>query len=205
MSPSSSICSRFPALLLPIALFSVGCGSSPRVVRGSEEPGIDVPAFGTGLDKRDLDEMLQKNLAALWRAPVVARWHNENRPTVSILAIHNETSEHIESSLRSLISDFETELINSGRVRVVSLENQPELMQEVRNQQGDGFDPTQVARWGKQLGVRYVVTGKVFSVDERAQNARRVQYALFMQVLDVETSEVLFQNKADTTKAIVND
>ena len=38
------------------------------------------------------------------------------------------------------------------------------------------------------LGVRYVVTGKVFSSDERQDKERRVQYFMFIQVLEVETS-----------------
>ena len=32
---------------------------------------------------------------------------------------------------------------------------------------------------------------------------RRVQYTLFMQVLNSETGEILFQNKASVTKALV--
>jgi len=43
----------------------------------------------------------------------------------------------------------------------------------------------------------------VFSTDERATNARRVQYYLFIRVLSVETGEVLFQNQAGITKAIL--
>ena len=186
-----------------VGLVALSACAKPRAVRGAEEPGIDNPAFGTSLDRRDLQKMLNENLSVLWRSPVIQRWQAENRPTLSILAIRNETSEHIDSALQSLISDFETQLINSGHVRVISLENQPRLMEEIRKQHAGGFDPAQVARWGRQLGVRYVITGKVFGIDERAANARRVQYALFMQILDVETSEVLFQNKAIETKAIV--
>ena len=43
----------------------------------------------------------------------------------------------------------------------------------------------------------------VFANDERQNDERRVQYTLFMQVLDAETGEVLFQNKASVTKALV--
>ena len=50
----------------------------------------------------------------------------------------------------------------------------------------------------------YLVTGKVFTTDERFEDERRVQYSLFMQVLDVETGEVLFQNKSTVTKALIN-
>jgi hypothetical protein len=94
--------------------------------------------------------------------------------------------------------------VNAGGVRVVSLEQQPKLMEEVRRQYSDGFDPAQISRWGKQVGARYLVTGKVFSADERNEDERRVQYFMFLQVLDSETSDILFQNKTSVTKALVN-
>ena len=117
----------------------------------------------------------------------------------------NKTSEHIDSALGALISDIETELVNSAPVRVISMESQKSMMEEIQRQQHSqgAFDTTQVASWGKQLGARYVITGKVYTTDERAPNARRVQYYLFIRVVSVETGEVLFQNQAAVTKAIL--
>jgi len=48
-----------------------------------------------------------------------------------------------------------------------------------------------------------VVTGKVFAADERQKDERRVQYFMFIQVLDVETSAILFQFKTSVTKALI--
>ncbi len=50
--------------------------------------------------------------------------------------------------------------------------------------------------------MKYIITGKVFTTDEKFEKERRVQYYLFMQVLEVETGQILFQNKAALTKAI---
>ena len=160
--------------------------------------------MSTGLDRRDLQKLLKENLDTLQNAAVVKRWEKEDRPAVAVLPLRNETSEHIDSALQALISDIETALVNAGHVRVVSLEQQPALMQEVKQQQSDAYNPQQVARWGKQIGAQYLVTGKVFTTDERFEDERRVQYSLFMQVLDVETGEVLFQNKSTVTKALIN-
>lgn len=190
-------------------LMVLGCGGSDaRVVRGSQSPGLDEAAYSTGLDKHDLQQLMHENFKTLWSSPVVNRWRDEGRtgkrPSIAVLPIRNETSEHIDSTLSALISDVETELINSNLFRVVSMENQKMLMDEVRAQQADGFDQSEVAKWGKQMGVKYIVTGKVFTADERAADSRRVQYFMFMQVLEVETSEILFQNKSALTKAIVS-
>ena len=191
----------WPWVLLAAAALA-GCG--PKAVRGDEVAGLDDQAMSTGLDRRDLQKLLKENLDTLQNAAVVKRWEKEDRPAVAVLPLRNETSEHIDSALQALNSDIETALVNAGHVRVVSLEQQPALMQEVKQQQSDAYNPQQVARWGKQIGAQYLVTGKVFTTDERFEDERRVQYSLFMQVLDVETGEVLFQNKSTVTKALIN-
>jgi uncharacterized protein (TIGR02722 family) len=183
----------------------VGCSSGPRAVRGTDEPGLDYEAMSTGLDKRDLQRMLNENMQVMRNSAVVARWQQEDRPPVAVLPLQNETSEHIDSALNALISDIETQLINWGAVRVISMQNQQQMMEEIRRQYGDGFDQTKIAHWGKQIGSRYFITGKVYTTDERVEDQRRVQYYLFLQVLNVETGEILFQNKTNTTKAMIRD
>jgi uncharacterized protein (TIGR02722 family) len=193
----------FTRLALAFALQSaVGCGG-PKPVRGEEVAGLDDEAMSTGLDKRDLQKMLNENMKAMQSSAVIKRWQSENQPTLAILPLRNETSEHVDAALDSLLSDIETTLVNAGHVRVVSLERQPQIVEEVRRQHGDAFDPAQVASWGKQVGAKYFVTGKVYSADERHEDERRVQYFLFLQVLDGETGTIVFQNKSSVTKALV--
>ncbi len=179
----------------------VGCG--PKAVRGSDVAGLDTEAMSTGLDKRDLEKMLHDNMTALQKAPIIQRWTSEDRPAVAVIPLRNETSEHIDSALDALISDIETTLVNAGHVRVISMDQQPKLVEEIRRQYSGAFDPSQTAVWGKQIGARYIVTGKVYNTDERQSGERRVQYFMFVQVLDVQTGEILFQNKTGVTKAII--
>jgi uncharacterized protein (TIGR02722 family) len=179
------------------------CGGGAKAVRGSDVKGLDDAAMSTGLDKRDLEQMLHENMESLQSSAVVKRWEGENRPAVAVLSMRNDTSEHIDSVLQALITDVETQLVNAGHVRVISRDSQPEMIAEVNKQQNDAFDASTVARLGNQVGVRYFVTGRVYNADERQSDERRVQYFLFMRVLDVQTGDILWQNKADVTKAIV--
>jgi len=190
-------------------MLMAGCGGSePHVVRGSQAPGLDQAAYSTGLDRHDLQQMLHENLAAMWNAPVTNQWRSEaqkgEKPTIATMPIRNETSEHLDSALNALISDIETELVNANLFRVISIANQKDLIQEIKFQQTSGFDQSKVAAFGRQIGVRYLVTGKVYTTDERAVESRRVQYYMFIQVLAVETGEILFQNRSAITKAIVS-
>lgn len=189
--------------LVGMSLFGAGSACAPKPVRGEEVQGLDDEAMSTGLDRRDLQKMLHDNMQVLQTSAVIQRWQAENRPTVAVLPIRNDTSEHIESALDTLISDVETILINGGHVTVISHENQGALIEEVKRQATGAFDQATVSRWGKQVGARYFVTGKTFANDERRDDERRVQYTLFMQVLNAETGEILFQNKASVTKALV--
>jgi uncharacterized protein (TIGR02722 family) len=187
--------------MLGVAFGSVGCG--PKAVRGSEVEGLDDQAMSTGLDRRDLQKLLQENMKALESAPIIKRWEGEQMPAVAVIPLRNETTEHVESSLDALISDIETTLVNAGHVRVISMEQQGNLIAEIRKQYSGAFDPSQISSWGKQVGARYIVTGKVFTSDERQDGERRVQYYMFIQVLEVETGQILFQHKSAVTKAII--
>jgi uncharacterized protein (TIGR02722 family) len=189
------------ALVLGVSVTAVACG--PKAVRGEEVEGLDDQAMSTGLDRRDLQKLLQENMKALEAAPVLKRWEGEQMPAVAVLPLRNETTEHVESTLDALISDIETTLVNAGHVRVISMEQQGSLIQEIRKQYSGAFDPSQISTWGKQIGARYIVTGKVFTSDERQDGERRVQYFMFIQVLEVETGQILFQHKSAVTKAII--
>lgn len=191
-------------VMIMAALGLSACGGKPRAVRGQDVEGLDDQAFGTGLDRRDLEKMLHENMESLQTSALIQRWKGEDRPAVAVLSMRNDTSEHIDSALSALITSVETTLVNAGHVRVISRDTQPEMVAEVSRQQSDAFDPSTVARLGQQVGVRYFVTGRVYSVDERQSGERRVQYFLFMRVLDAATSDILWQNEAKLTKAIVS-
>ena len=190
-------------LLAAVAVSSLSCGGGAKAVRGSDVKGLDDAAMGTGLDKRDLQQMLHENMESLQNSAVVKRWQSEDRPAVAVLSMRNDTSEHIDGALKALITDVETTLVNAGHVRVISRDSQPEMVAEVQRQQSDAFDAATVARLGQQVGVRYFITGRVYNVDERQAGERRVQYFLFMRVIDAATSDLLWQNSANVTKAIV--
>ena len=75
-------------------------------------------------------------------------------------------------------------------------------MDEIGWEQGSAFDPSSVQRLGRQLGAKYFVTGRVTSVDEKLSGTRRLQYSLFLQALEVETGELLWQNEVTRSKQV---
>jgi hypothetical protein len=198
--------SFFPLLALAALPLAAGGCASKEYVRGSDDPGIDQPAMSTGLDKDDIQRTLQKLLNELREAPVMNEWRaragSGDKTTVAIAPFLNETDEHIDSQLSAMLSETETWLVNSGIARVISQERQTDMIRQVEGAQHPVFDPRHIPQYGKQLGVKYYITGKVGASDERTEEARRVQYFIFMQVIDTETSEIRWQQKAYITKAV---
>jgi hypothetical protein len=201
------VCSKPACSLLLIAAAVTLSGCGPRAVRGgpgTDNPQLDNPAMSVTLDLADIEYLVSQNTKALsgsslWnktimRAPVP--------PTVAIWPIQNATSQHIDDQLAAILSSVETFLVNSSDVRMVSRESQRQLIEELRSRQADIFDPQTIGKLGRQLGAQYFVTGKVTSVEERFRRTRRVQYALILQVLEVETARIVFQNEASRSKAL---
>jgi hypothetical protein len=191
------------ALTVPIAVGAC----HPKAVRGGEgtdNPDLDEGALSTGLDREDLTYLSNKNLSALMASKVWAEWRGQpKQPVIAIWPIKNDTTEHLDDQMLSLLSEMETELVNGGVVAVVSRERQAEMMAEANLQQTADFNPSLAAQIGRQIGAQYFITGKLQAVDERNHKTRRVQYFLYMQVVEVETSAIKFQTKSERSKALV--
>lgn len=199
MAPSISFMRNTLAACLALATVTA-CGGK-EYVRDSQDPSIDNAAMSTGLDKDDIQRMLSENLNNLRAAPIMTQWRADRaQDTVSIFPFLNQTSEHIDSQLDAILSEAEQWLVDAQVVTMVSREQQNRMIAEVEGQQHPVFNPAHIAQYGKQLGVKYYLTGKVQTSDERTRGERRVQYFLFMQVIEVETSAIRWQHKAYVTK-----
>jgi len=193
------------ALLASVALLSAGC--APRAMRGGEgtaNPDLDRPAMSTTLDRDDITFMVDNYLA---RLEASAFWQQTVRgasppPIVAIWPIRNATSEHLDDQMLMLLSSIETSLVNTASVRVVDRSRQEELAREIGIQQGAIFDPSSAQKLGRMLGAQYFITGKITGNDEKLNKMRRVQYSLFLQVLEIENGLIRFQSQVDRTKAV---
>ena len=182
---------------------SMGC--SPTYVSDAEDPSLDSYTMSLRFDRKDLDRLYDDNIKELLGSGIAKQWERQSAmgkaPVVAVLPMRNETSEHIQTD--ALLSKFETDLINKSPADVIDYRNQPNNMAEVRRQMDANYDPSRVAAFGRQLGAQYIVTGKVYDVAERVANEKRVQYFMFVRVVEVETSAIKFQNESKITKALV--
>mgnify|MGYP002623522539 CR=1 FL=1 len=193
------------ALIAALVLAVSAC--SPRAYRGgpgTAMPDIDRPAMSVTLDREDINYMVADYLERLeasrfWQDAVVG---SASQPVVAIWPIQNATSQHIDDQMLTVLSSIETALVNTGRVTVVDRARQQQLANEIGIQQGAAYDPASAQRLGRQLGAKYFFTGKVTSVDEKLKKTRRVQYSLFLQVVEIENGVIRFQNEVIRTKQL---
>ena len=190
-------------ILFAGAIIATAC--KPQYVRGSEKEDLDDPAMSMRLDRKDLNRLYDKNIKKLMGSSIIKEWERTaaqgTAPVVAIFPMRNETGEDL--ALDALLSKFETDLVNQSAADIVSHENQAELIAEIKRQQSDAYNPRRLASYGKQLGAQYFVTGKVYGVREQVKKEKRQQYFMFVQVLNVETGAIEFQNEAGLTKGYV--
>lgn len=182
-----------------------GCvAQASRGGPGTENPDMDRPAMSVTLDRDDITYLVNDYLgrlenSAFWQDTVRGA---KKRPVVAIWPIQNATTQHIEDQMMTLQSSIETALVNTNSVTVVDRSRQFDLANEIGIQQGAPFDKSSAQKLGRQLGAKYFFTGKITSVDERLNNTRRLQYSLFLQVIEIETGVIKFQNEVTRSKAL---
>jgi penicillin-binding protein activator len=193
--------------LVTLAAFVTAQGCAPQAMRGGEgtaNPDLDRPALSVTLDRDDITYLVSDYLSRLEASPF---WQQSIKgatqpPVVAIWPIQNSTTQHLDDQMLTLLSSIETALVNTASVRVVDRSRQADLADEIGIQRGAVFDPASAQKLGRQLGAKYFFTGKITSVDERLSNLRRVQYSLFLQVVEIETGLIRFQNEVTRTKAL---
>jgi len=191
--------------ILACALLALAC--APQVLRGGEgtaNPEIDRAAMSITLDRDDITYLVADYLerlepATFWQSTVKGA---PEPPIVAIWPIRNNTTQHLDDQMLTLLSSIETALVNTGSVRVVDRSRQESLAREIGIQQGAIYDQRSARELGRMLGAQYFFTGKITSVDEKLSKVRRVQYSLFLQVVEIENGLIRFQNEVTRTKQI---
>ena len=184
---------------------TAGCtATATRGGFGTANPDMDRPAMSVTLDRDDITYLVDDYLTRLEASEF---WQRSIRgaavaPVVAIWPIQNATSQHLDDQMLTLLSSIETSLVNTNSVAVVDRSRQEMLAKEIGIQHGSAFDPASAQQLGRQLGAKYFVTGKITSVDERLNKVRRVQYSLFLQVLEIETGLIRFQNEVTRSKQL---
>jgi PBP1b-binding outer membrane lipoprotein LpoB len=186
------------ALVAPLSLLPACFG--PSVTRASDDPEIDEPAMSTGFDRVDLELALETWIEDFEESSFVRGL--DRQPSIAVLKISNQTSEHISGALDSLLDSCEVHLVRSGHWNVVDntdLSRNAIIAERLRNM-SDSVDQETIAALGREYGIEYFVNGRVWDTSEKLGDVRRVQYYLFLRVTEVATGLVRHAEQVDITK-----
>lgn len=188
-------------LLLLAAVLVLGACTSKRVSRRESGEAIDLSGRWNDTDSRLVaEEMVRDSLSRPWIENF--RGASGERPVVIPYGVKNRTSEHINT--RTFMQNLQRAFVNSGRVRVVSEAAQRETIRGERadQQQGLTADPASI---GRELGADFVLTGEINDIRDREEGEEVVYYQTNLELISVETNEVVWIGEKQIKKFIERD
>lgn len=147
--------------------------------------------------RKTAEILIQSMLKKPWL--VEAKKHLARNPIVIIKSIDNRTDEHIDT--KSLIEGVRYELINSGAIRFVDGAGRDAVLKEIEYQQDSGHVSAATAKKkGKQIGADYMLSGAISSQVHSNDGLKTVSYITLLQLTDLETAEIVWNEKYDIKK-----
>lgn len=183
-------------VLAAAGVMAGGCnsgGGAWNVKRVDPEAQTDVDYRFNDTDARLVAE---KMIGDALSKPWLDRWmatHDNQPPIVYLGTVRNDTDEYIDTKL--FTTQFEEELINSGRVRV---KTPRDLREELRDERLDTKynDPATVKAIAKELNADFAIVGRVGANKQRTPDGRTVvsYYQVNLDLTNVETAEVVWRD-----------
>ncbi len=176
-------------LLSAAMLLTSGCAAFRQ---STTEVDVDnMKHYDQDYDAADLRTLSTVMVDQLLPSPFMAS--QPAPPVMMIEEVFNDTDEHIDT--RSLTDQMRVKLIQSGKIRFVNEVRRKEIMAE-QGFQADNVTPGQNVAIGRQLGVRYMLTGALSKIEKKSGRQVRVSkkvfsyYKLTMEANDIETGEI---------------
>lgn len=187
------------AVLTAALLGLTGCGA--KVIRGSDKPGINEPALSVRFDQKDVNQIVGKMVDEL----VASAFFQEvtagpEKPRIAIDELVNETDQHLNTE--EILTLVQGKIVNTRKMTFVDKAQREKVERELGMQLRDVVASGTAAQLGRQLGFTYFLTGKIWSVSERLEGVKRVQYRVVLKVLNIETLAVEWQAQESVTKQL---
>lgn len=120
------------------------------------------------------------------------------RPLVMVGTVRNRTSEHID--VKTLTDKVRTEVIKSGRMRFSDKTARDEVSEEYKFQAGELVDQKTAVKKGRQIGVKYLITGDVASNIQEVGKDKVIFYIVTLNLIDLETNIIEWSENKEVRK-----
>jgi curli biogenesis system outer membrane secretion channel CsgG len=153
-------------------------------------------------------------LLAVLAAPALTSAAGSDKPRIAVLEFKNKADNQwwYRGGAEAAQDVFVTELVKSGKFRVIEREQLQALMQEKNLSLSGDIDPKTAVRAGKLLGLNYLLTGAVTEYGNTDVSGggrgvyagkRKFVAAMNARLIDTETGEILWADEARAEEASV--
>jgi curli biogenesis system outer membrane secretion channel CsgG len=157
-------------------------------------------------------------LLAVFAAPGLTHAASGDKPRIAVLEFKNKADNQWwwHGGAEAAQDVFVTELVKSGKFRVVEREQLQALMQEKNLTLSGDLDPSTAVRVGKLLGVNYLLTGSVteYGVTDKGAHGRSIGRlpgfsagkrtfvaAMNARLIDTSTGEIAWADEASAEES----
>ena len=153
-------------------------------------------------DQSDLLTLAQQASDAILTAPFPGP--NETKPLVVEMGIQNATLSHLDT--KALADTMITKLLDSRLIRFVDASLRDNLLKE-QGYQLANCTPETRRSIGKQLGAKYMLTGRIAEIETesgkqvRVSKEQDVYLQLTVELTDVETGELVVRKQVQRMRA----
>jgi penicillin-binding protein activator len=179
-------------------VLACGCATT-QVRRMNANEVVDLSGRWNDTDARLVaEEMIQDSISRPWLTSARARVGKS--PTVIVLAVRNNSMEHIDTAL--FVEELQRALINSGRVDfVASAAERASVRSERADQDLNASDDTRKAH-GQETGADFGLSGTISSVQDREGGESVVLYQVNLKLVDVKTNQIVWNGQKKIKKQI---
>lgn len=182
-----------------VMILALGCSSHKQVSRLDPNSVTDLSGQWNDTDAKLVSqEMVSDCLAKPWLTNFIAA--KGGMPVVTVGTIRNNSSEHIDTDV--FTTDYEKELLNSGKVRfVASREQRGEIRNERSDQQEYASEET-MKKFGREVGADFILLGAVETVTDQVEGKSTILYQVNQQLINLETNEKVWIGTKEIKKGI---
>jgi penicillin-binding protein activator len=143
----------------------------------------------------DLQMIAEKMVGSLLEDPVF-----QNRPTVTLSAVRNKTSEYIDT--KSIMNTIQTALVKSRKVKFTrSADEMQAGVDELQRQNQSGlYKSAGKAKLGNMAAAKYSLEGEIVSIVKQNANTKDVFYKMTLKLYDVEEGAIEWQDEKEIRK-----
>jgi uncharacterized protein (TIGR02722 family) len=176
---------RIFVAVLVVSLLAA-CGGQRKVTRLDVNETVDLSGKWNDTDSRLVaEEMISDCLSRVWITDFAAA--KGRKPVVIVGNIRNLSNEHINTE--TFATDFERELINSGKVRFVAAKDQREELRDERRDQQKYSSEETFKKFGKEVGADFMLLGTISTISDQIEGKRVQFYQTDLELINIETNE----------------